>query len=440
MPLLVTGAAVLTQLPPLAIDLTGCWAMGASNGRKVQPGCGTAPLDGADGLMYLSQQPGGGNVDACLSQGCYRPAKGLLSNTSSGAGILQLQTLTGKGNCSSATHPSFPADGLLEYFNFIIPRGWPSNGSQTRGTNVRATDLSGVFVNDDNPAGTAGGIFLTRHVNPAACDRMRALPDCSAVPPQSTLKSSGTTESAAAPDHSSRETTTLACAVALRAACQAEQSMGRVCMRCLEVPAYHARIRTAGCRPPDVQRFCRTGPAPAPSPSPIPPLDVRNMTGCYAFGGSAGRTPAVGCGMSTPNTNGHAYIVHSANGTIQVCLHQFCTRVLQGRFHTASNGVGYMLTETVFDRGNCTSKHSPHFPKDGLYAHIDFLVPAGWPNTTAKTRGVATDGPHTLAGVFVNNGPALAGVLKMDPDVEPRQCEDMRQLRYCADFMPPPGR
>jgi hypothetical protein len=141
--------------------------------------------------------------------------------------------------------------------------------------------------------------------------------------------------------------------------------------------------------------------------------------------------------MWKPGTNGHAFVVHSADGALKVCLHQFCTRVLQGRFHTASNGVGYMLTETVFDRGNCTSKNSRHFPEDGLFAHIDFLVPAGWPNTTAKTRGVATEGAHTLTGTFVNNGPALAGVLKMNPDVDPAACEDMRQLPYCADFLPP---
>jgi hypothetical protein len=320
------AASSVALLPPLDIDLTGCWMMGASNGRRVPPGCGTAPLDGGDGLLYLSQAASGGSVDACLSQFCYRPAIGLLTNTSSGAGMLKLQTLTGKGNCSSKTHPSFPVDGLLEYFNFIIPRGWPSDGNKTRGTNVSATDLSGVFVNNDNPAGTAGGIFLTRHVDPAACDRMRGLPDCSAVPPEHASGPSGrrgdhhnsgvggAAEGEAGESSSRRPTTTPkgssvsydheniniadttpACAAALRADCKAEEGAGRACMRCLEEPTHHADIRRAGCTPPDVQRFCGTGPAPAPAPppSPLPPPDVRphNATGCYIFGGSAGHTP-----------------------------------------------------------------------------------------------------------------------------------------------------
>ena len=93
------GGASL-PIPPLALDLTGCWEMGASNGRQPAPGCGTAALDGGDGLIYLSQSDGG-SVDACLSQFCYRPGKGLLTNTSTGAGMLRLQTLTGKGNCSA---------------------------------------------------------------------------------------------------------------------------------------------------------------------------------------------------------------------------------------------------------------------------------------------------------------------------------------------------
>jgi hypothetical protein len=95
-----------------------------------------------------------------------------------------------------------------------------------------------------------------------------------------------------------------------------------------------------------------------------------------------------------------------------------------------------MLTETLFDQGNCTANHSRNFPLDGLFAHIDFLVPAGWPNTTRKTRGATTIGPQTLTGMFVNNGPALAGYLTMDPDVDPAACSNMRQLPYCTDFLP----
>ena len=101
------AASSVALLPPLDIDLTGCWMMGASNGRRVPPGCGTAPLDGGDGLLYLSQAASGGSVDACLSQFCYRPAKGLLTNTSSGAGMLKLQTLTGR-QLQLEDPPEFP--------------------------------------------------------------------------------------------------------------------------------------------------------------------------------------------------------------------------------------------------------------------------------------------------------------------------------------------
>ena len=422
-----SDGAALSSIPPLALNLTGCWEMGASNGRQPAPGCGTAALDSGDGLVYLSQSDGG-RVDACLSQFCYRPAVGLLTNTSSGVGMLRLHTLTGKGNCSSKTHPSFPADGLLEYFNWVLPRGWPSaSADRTWGTNVSATDLSGVFVNNDNPAGTAGGIFLTRHLDPAACDHMRALPDCSAVPPKPFVEQvMGAAEIVWTP----------ACAAALRADCGVHAGAGRACMACLETPAHHTDIRRAGCTPPDVQRFCATGPSPPTPPAPPPDVRPHNATGCYIFGGSAGRAPDPGCGMAPSRVNGHAFVVHSANGSLKVCLNQFCSRVLSGQFHTASNGVGYMLTETLFDQGNCTANHSRNFPLDGLFAHIDFLVPAGWPNTTRKTRGATTIGPQTLTGMFVNNGPALAGYLTMDPDVDPAACSNMRQLPYCADFLP----
>ena len=101
--------------------------------------------------------------------------------------------------------------------------------------------------------------------------------------------------------------------------------------------------------------------------------------------------------------------------------------------------------------GNCTSLEivSKHFPAEGLFAHIDFVVPAGWPDTTAKTRGVNTVGTNSLTGMFVNNGPHLAGTLTMDPDIDPRKvaldfdfscsrrkCDYMRELEYCRSFMP----
>lgn len=47
--LLLLGAAAESSLIPprgvLGIDLTGCWEMGASNGKPPAAGCGTAPLD-----------------------------------------------------------------------------------------------------------------------------------------------------------------------------------------------------------------------------------------------------------------------------------------------------------------------------------------------------------------------------------------------------------
>ena len=420
-------------IPPLEQDLTGCWEMGASNGRPPAKGCGTAPLDAGDGLVWLSQKLPGGGIEACLSQrACYRPATGLLQNTSSGAGMLRMRTLTTKGNCSRSQtgHKDFPTDGLLESFNFVLPVGWPSAGNATWGTHVKATDLSGVFINNDNPGGDAGGIFLTRHVDQAACQSMSQLPDCN-VPSHDY------------PDAELTELThpeTPACTAALKAVCGIQRGVGAACMRCLEIPAHHAAIRQAGCTPSDVQEFCS---------APMPPPDLRphNTTGCYIFGGSAGRgcrstngsiphVPCDECGMEPATVNGHAYVSHRADGSVKVCLNQFCNRVLSGSFITASNGVGFMLMETEFAIGNCTHKHEKNFPTEGLFAHIDFIVPAGWPNTTVKSRGTSTFGAHTLTGMFVNNGPHLAGTLTMNPDVESSACDHMRELPYCATFMP----
>ena len=113
-------------------------------------------------------------------------------------------------------------------------------------------------------------------------------------------------------------------------------------------------------------------------------------------------------------------------------------------------------------QGNCTRDVRPFFPEAGLFAHIDFIVPAGWPTASGKSRvssldifgpprfhtkrvswvcvqGTVTPGEHTLTGMFVNNGPALAGTLMMDPDVDQEQClAPMRSLPWCADFIPPP--
>ena len=284
------------QLPPITQDLTGCWEMGASNGRTPNQDCGTAPLDKGDGLMYIKQLPSG-EIDACLSQACYRPAMGMLSNTSIGAGMLRMHTLTNEGNCTNKFNPHFPPDGLLEYFNWILPLGWPSNGNQTWGTHVSAADLSGVFVNNDNAAGDAGGIFLSRHVDQAACDDMRGLPDCTAVPPASAVPSASAEVRAA--DRSA------ACIRALRKDCGQYKSYGQACLKCLEIPAHHADIKQAGCTPPDVQAYCG-----APSPPEPPDTQPHNTTGCYLFGGSAGRAPNADCGMTPAMVNGHAYVAH----------------------------------------------------------------------------------------------------------------------------------
>ena len=94
-----------------------------------------------------------------------------------------------------------------------------------------------------------------------------------------------------------------------------------------------------------------------------------------------------------------------------------------------------MITETEFGVGNCTHKHKAEFPEAGLFAHIDFVLPSGWPASLRKTRGTVTDGAHTLTGMFVNNGPALAGFLKMDPDIDQTSCNRMAELPFCS-FVP----
>jgi hypothetical protein len=131
--------------------------------------------------------------------------------------------------------------------------------------------------------------------------------------------------------------------------------------------------------------------------------------------------------MHLPSSgHGHAYVLHRADGTVSVCLNQFCSRRLSGTLRTSSNGVGFMTTQTDFGVGNCTKAASPNFPEGGLFAHIDFVLPAGWPASGIKTRGGRTDGgAHTIVGMFVNNGPALAGTLKMDPDVEAGACDHL---------------
>ena len=113
------GVAAVMAGPPVALNLTGCWMMGASNGRPPAPGCGTAPLDKGDGLVHLTQTAGGAVTACVINKQCYRPATGLLTNTSNNVGMLRLRTLTDKGNCSSPALPGMPSDGLLEHFNFL---------------------------------------------------------------------------------------------------------------------------------------------------------------------------------------------------------------------------------------------------------------------------------------------------------------------------------
>ena len=148
--------------------------------------------------------------------------------------------------------------------------------------------------------------------------------------------------------------------------------------------------------------------------------------------------------MVPPHTNGHAYVAHAADGSVKVCLNQFCSRRLSGTFSSSSNGVGFFVMQTDFSNGtgvgNCTSRTGKHFPDAGLFAHIDFAVPAGWPASGTRTTGAgmaAGDGAHTLVGMFINNGGPDAGILKMDPNVDPAACGRMRELPYCADFVPP---
>lgn len=231
-----SGTAAGRTIPPVSLDLTGCWEMGASNGRSPAPGCGTAPLDSGDGLIYLRQSTVSAQgaavnlVDACLWQSCYRPATGHLINTSTGAGMLRLRTLTGASGVGNCTAPRFPHDGLLEYFNWILPVGWPSHGSKTRGTNVPPADLSGTFVNDGAAGGLAGGIFLRRSADPVACKRMRELPDCSAVP---SARGHALRRDSQPPPPPPPPQTGASCEAAMQLVCGDVKGAGPVCMKCL---------------------------------------------------------------------------------------------------------------------------------------------------------------------------------------------------------------
>lgn len=430
-------ALATPAIPAVSINLTGCWVMGASNGKPPPLGCGVAPPDSGDGLLYLHQTSThtGSSinlVDACLWQSCYRPATGNLINTSNGAGMLRLRTLAGDRRVGNCTAPRFPPDGLLEYFNWILPVGWPLNGNKTRGTNVSASDLSGTFVNDGEIEGLAGTIFLRRSTDPAACNHMRILPDCTAVPtagddaPQGGLQPLPSYEAS--------------CEAVMEMVCGKMQGAGPACMKCLEIPSHHNSIRQVGCTPPDVKAFCGMKPPrpmPPPAPEPMPPQSSHNVTGCYRFGGSAGQPPGNGCGMAPASSGkGVAFVSHTPNGSIRVCLNQFCSRRLTGNFTTASNGVSFLTLATDLDVGNCTRVVSKNFPEAGLFAHIDFVVPAGWPVSGIKTKGTYTHGNHTITGMFVNNGPALAGMLEMDPNVDPRECDRLHEIPFCTDFVP----
>jgi hypothetical protein len=131
-----------------------------------------------------------------------------------------------------------------------------------------------------------------------------------------------------------------------------------------------------------------------------------------------------------------AFVSHTPNGSVRVCLSQYCSRRLSGNFSTASNGVSFLTLATDFDVGNCTHAVKKHFPEAGLFAHIDFVVPAGWPASGIKTKGTYTNGTHMITGMFVNNGPANVGLLTMDPDVDPGECDRLHELPFCADFVP----
>ena len=76
-------------------------------------------------------------------------------------------------------------------------------------------------------------------------------------------------------------------------------------------------------------------------------------------------------------------VTHSY-GSVWVCLNQFCSRRLAGTLTTASNGVEFMTLATDFDIGNCTRVVSKNFPEAGLFAHIDFVVPKGWPESGVR--------------------------------------------------------
>jgi hypothetical protein len=66
---------------------------------------------------------------------------------------------------------------------------------------------------------------------------------------------------------------------------------------------------------------------------------------------------------------------------------------------------------TRLGKGSCNKTKSKMFPEDGLFAHIGFIVPAGWPDAGLVTKGANVSNTlptlssnSTLAGVFINNG------------------------------------
>ena len=150
------------------------------------------------------------------------------------------------------------------------------------------------------------------------------------------------------------------------------------------------------------------------------------------------------CGMAPiTKPNGAIYVAHHADGQVDACLDQFCYRQLAGKVSNTSNGVGLLVMQTVLSHGNCSRQHHSTFPEAGLFAHIDFVVPAGWPSSH-KSKGTVTNG-SSLTGIFINNGhnhggsneSSTAGWLTMDPEAAPGACDRMHELPFCAALLPP---
>ena len=112
--------------------------------------------------------------------------------------------------------------------------------------------------------------------------------------------------------------------------------------------------------------------------------------------------------------------------SVRVCLSPVCSRRLSGNFSTASNGVSFLTLATDFDVGNCT-RGEEAFPRSrALRPHR--LCGAGRKLSSGiKTKGTYQRYSHDHWHVREQR-PANVGLLAMDPDVDPGECDRLSPL------------